>query len=78
MAYPLSLPAIINLFGKRCLFIPPGGSAEIGESVHGGLIVLSHTSNCVFTEDGFAEGWSSLWPGAVPERLHPYPLINYE
>lgn len=64
---------ILPLEGKRCVVIPPGEEAEIcnfsGKVIH-------HSPGCFFTNDGYPEDpemQKLLWPGAVPERIHPWP-----
>lgn len=65
---------IIPLSGKRCIVIPSGGSAELLSRPDGTSEVLRMSEHCKITEDGYEiPDPGPIWPGAVRERIHPFP-----
>ena len=71
MAFQLSLPPIVRLSGRKCLVV--NGWAEVDYSDPDEPRIVSMSSNCVITDDGYEVDEQELWPGAVRERLHPWP-----
>jgi hypothetical protein len=70
MAIDVGRSRILKLDDDRCLIVPPGGWFDRDA---GGVIVRWSADSRV-TFRGYVDDGRPPWPGAVPERVHPWPF----
>ncbi len=72
MSWQMPTPfKIVRLEGKRCLVVPAGGWWRVDKTTG---MPIDWSDDCIVTEDGYKLGKDNRpWPGALPERLHPWP-----